>query len=176
MALLKKENVKYIVVHCSATKNSIISIGRDEIDLWHKKRGWGVWTDKGKISIGYHFVVRRVPNGGGMVEQGRPLKYRGAHVRKLNSVSVGDVDGYSGYEIVTAGSYFDGVRMNSQLVVWDGSTLDVVDFTGWYWTSDTFIDSVDFGDVDGDFETEIICGGRYFDSHENAQLTIWGMN
>lgn len=78
--------VKYIVVHCSATKPSA-DIGRDEIDRWHKDRGWA--------GIGYHFVIRR----DGRLERGRPLNEdhvlspseKGAHVGVggINSVSVG---------------------------------------------------------------------------------------
>jgi len=65
------ENVHTIVVHCSATGPDR-DIGRDEIDLWHRQRGW--W------GIGYHHVVRR----DGTVEPGRPLHVQGAHVRGNN--------------------------------------------------------------------------------------------
>jgi hypothetical protein len=68
--------VNYIVIHCSATPADR-DITEEEIRRWHKKRGWR--------DIGYHVVIRR----GGMVEFGRPLDVRGAHVRGRNHDSVG---------------------------------------------------------------------------------------
>ena len=69
--------IKYIVVHCAATKASA-DIGAVDIRRWHVK-GNG-WRD-----IGYHYVIRR----GGAVEPGRPLEQAGAHVAGYNSHSIG---------------------------------------------------------------------------------------
>lgn len=69
--------VNTIVVHCSATPPSM-DIGAEEIRKWHVEEN--KWTD-----IGYHFVIRR----DGTVEEGRPLKRPGAHVKGRNSDSVG---------------------------------------------------------------------------------------
>lgn len=76
--------VKFIVVHCSATPASM-DIGRAEIDQWHRDKGWKM--------IGYHRVIRR----SGWIEDGRPLDEDhvlepneiGAHVEGYNSQSVG---------------------------------------------------------------------------------------
>jgi len=65
-----------IIVHCSATPPSQ-DIGREEIDEWHRKRGFD--------GIGYHNVIRR--DGG--VEFGRSLMQEGAHVRGHNEESIG---------------------------------------------------------------------------------------
>lgn len=65
-----------IVIHCAATKASM-DIGRDEIDRWHKQRGW-----KG---VGYHYVIRR----DGTVESGRPIDQVGAHAVGHNTGSIG---------------------------------------------------------------------------------------
>ena len=46
-------DVKYIVVHCSATRPSQ-DIDVKTIDAWHKERGF----DK----IGYHYVIKRNGN------------------------------------------------------------------------------------------------------------------
>lgn len=69
-------DVKYIAVHCAATKASQ-DIGVTEIDRWHRAKGW--------IMVGYHYVIRR----DGSVETGRKLDMPGAHVNGFNSVSLG---------------------------------------------------------------------------------------
>jgi N-acetylmuramoyl-L-alanine amidase len=73
---MKRTRTDYIVVHCSATSPNWDG-GRDEIDRWHRERGW-----KG---IGYHFVIRR----NGTLEVGRAVDDFGAHVQGHNINSVG---------------------------------------------------------------------------------------
>jgi N-acetylmuramoyl-L-alanine amidase len=75
-------NLHTIIVHCAATKpNWMAGKGvhakRDEIDRWHKARGW-----KG---IGYHFVVDR----NGDIAKGRDLNTVGAHVKGHNTGTIG---------------------------------------------------------------------------------------
>lgn len=65
-----------IIIHCAATKPSM-DIGLDEIDRWHRQRGW-----KG---IGYHYVIRR----GGALEKGRDNAEIGAHATGHNKTSLG---------------------------------------------------------------------------------------
>lgn len=69
-------NIDMLVVHCSDTPASM-DIGAEEIDQWHKERGWS--------GIGYHYVIRR----DGTLEPGRPLEKSGAHVRGFNRNSIG---------------------------------------------------------------------------------------
>jgi N-acetyl-anhydromuramyl-L-alanine amidase AmpD len=69
-------NVKYIAVHCSASKPSVY-VDAKVIDRWHRERGF--------LKIGYHFVIKR----DGTVEKGREINEIGAHVYGYNSVSVG---------------------------------------------------------------------------------------
>lgn len=65
-----------IIIHCSATKPSM-DIGAEEIDDWHRARGWA--------QIGYHYVIRR----DGTIEKGRPEHIIGAHVKGHNIGSIG---------------------------------------------------------------------------------------
>ncbi len=76
MKYLKKDKVKYIVIHCSDTKLSQ-PCDAEIIDQWHIKRGFAM--------IGYHYVI--LPDG--TVEHGRPLFYEGAHVKGHNHCSIG---------------------------------------------------------------------------------------
>lgn len=69
-------DIKYLVVHCSATPASH-DIGLKEIDRWHRAKGW--------LRIGYHHVIRR----DGTVEDGRPHTQAGAHEPAVNRSSIG---------------------------------------------------------------------------------------
>jgi hypothetical protein len=94
----------------------------------------------------------------------------------IKSVARGDVDIDGQEEIVTVGNYFDGTRQVAQLCTWDGSTLASEDFTSWYWTDHTKINSVAVADVDGDTQLEIVTGGNYYDgTRYNAQLCVWSV-
>lgn len=68
--------VRYITVHCSATKGSM-DIGAKDIDIWHRQQGY--------LKIGYHFVIRR----NGQLETGRKLTEPGAHVKDHNTGNLG---------------------------------------------------------------------------------------
>ena len=69
---------EYVVWHCSATPPSQ-DIGAAQIAIMHKS------PPQNFDDIGYAMVVRR----DGRVEPGEDIKKRGAHVKGLNSVSVG---------------------------------------------------------------------------------------
>ena len=64
-------NFNKLILHCSATKPSM-DIGLEEINEWHKKRGWRC--------CGYHFIIRR----DGTVENGRSILMKGAHAKGYN--------------------------------------------------------------------------------------------
>lgn len=76
LKMLTKESVKFLVVHCSATQAKA-NIGAKEITQWHRQRGF--------LTIGYHFVIRR----DGTVEKGRPITQPGAHEPRVNAKSIG---------------------------------------------------------------------------------------
>lgn len=73
---MNTRTIKYIAVHCSATKPTQ-DIGVDDIRRWHKAQGWK--------DVGYHYVIRR----DGTLEDGRPESVAGAHVSGFNSNSIG---------------------------------------------------------------------------------------
>ena len=64
------------IIHCSYTKPSM-DIGFDEIDAWHKARGWN--------GCGYHYIIRR----NGDLENGRGIAKQGAHTSGHNAESIG---------------------------------------------------------------------------------------
>ncbi len=68
-------DVHSIYVHHSASSRDDTT--RDEINQWHRDRGWS--------GIGYHYVIE----GDGSIVEGRPLWKAGAHVKGNNSKTVG---------------------------------------------------------------------------------------
>lgn len=70
-----RKKTDLLVVHCAATEEQ--DFGAKEIDVWHRQRGF--------VSIGYHYVIRR----DGSVERGRPQDAQGAHAVNFNHRSVG---------------------------------------------------------------------------------------
>lgn len=68
--------IKYIVIHCSATKEGQ-EFHVSDIDRWHKAQGWA--------SVGYHWIITL----DGKVEKGRDESMVGAHVSGYNSNSIG---------------------------------------------------------------------------------------
>lgn len=71
-----------IIIHCAATRpewgaDRPASWKRDEIDRWHRERGWA--------GIGYHYVIDR----DGTLVPGRPVERVGAHTKDHNRTSIG---------------------------------------------------------------------------------------
>jgi len=79
----KENKPKKVILHCADTPDALKGdkyfdlFGRDDIDDWHRERGFN--------GIGYHFVVRRT----GVVEVGRDIKVIGAHTYGENKDSIG---------------------------------------------------------------------------------------
>ena len=73
---MSRKDTDFIAVHCAATDASQ-DIGKAEIDVWHRQRGF--------LCIGYHFVIRR----NGKIEYGREVRTVGAHVKGYNHNSIG---------------------------------------------------------------------------------------
>ena len=69
-------NIRYLVVHCSATPEGRDHTAKD-IDLWHRQRGFE--------GIGYNYVIRL----DGTIELGRDVNKIPAHVEGHNKDSIG---------------------------------------------------------------------------------------
>lgn len=74
--MLHPEDIKLLIVHCSDTPDSE-DLGAFEIHRMHLSFGWD--------GIGYHKIIRR----DGLVENGRPEYWTGAHVYGKNNQSLG---------------------------------------------------------------------------------------
>ena len=74
--MLKKGNIEFLIVHCSDTPDNQ-DINAEFIHKMHLDNGWD--------GIGYHKVILR----SGIIENGRPEFWIGAHVKGLNSISLG---------------------------------------------------------------------------------------
>lgn len=70
--------IKYLVVHCSDSLQNRGDIA-ETIHRWHKGK-FPPWA-----GIGYHAVILE----DGSIQMGRPHYWKGAHVRRHNSVSLG---------------------------------------------------------------------------------------
>lgn len=112
-------------------------------------------------------------NGSALTVQGQQTWFWTGNT-EISDVAVGDVDGDNATEVVTGGSYFDNIRYNAQLVVWNGSSLAVENVKTWYdFASNATISSVAYGDVDGNGVVDVVTGGKYFDGVRwNAQISI----
>ena len=74
--MLVKDNIKFLVIHCSDT-NDEKNINASDIHKMHLGFGWD--------GIGYHKVIQR----SGKIENGRPEYWVGAHVKGFNNFSLG---------------------------------------------------------------------------------------
>lgn len=68
--------IKYIVLHCSATKEGV-PFGIEDIGRWHRQRGFR--------KVGYHYVILL----DGTIRKGRDIAQVGAHVQGSNANSIG---------------------------------------------------------------------------------------
>lgn len=93
---------------------------------------------------------------------------------QVSSVAVGNITGGVGLDIVSGGAFFDGTRWNSQLIVWNGTTLVAQKVTTWYWTSNTYINALAIANVTSSPSLSIVTGGTFNDGlRNNAQLIVW---
>tara|TARA_A100001015_G_C14469783_1_gene511252 strand:- start:113 stop:529 length:417 start_codon:yes stop_codon:yes gene_type:complete len=74
--MLKSEDIKFLIIHCSDTPDDK-NIDASYIHEMHLNFGWD--------GIGYHKIIKR----NGLIENGRPEFWIGAHVKGLNEKSLG---------------------------------------------------------------------------------------
>ena len=74
--MLKKDDIEFLIVHCSDTPDNK-DVNAEFIHKMHLDNGWD--------GIGYHKVILR----SGIIENGRPEFWIGAHVKGLNKSSLG---------------------------------------------------------------------------------------
>ena len=74
--MLKYDDIKYLIIHCSDTPNTL-DLSAKDIHKMHIGFGWD--------GIGYHKIIRR----NGVLENGRPEFWIGAHTYGLNDKSLG---------------------------------------------------------------------------------------
>ena len=74
--MLRPEEIKFLIIHCSDTPNTD-NFGAFEIHKMHISFGWD--------GIGYHKVINR----DGLIENGRPEYWQGAHTYGRNHESIG---------------------------------------------------------------------------------------
>lgn len=90
MDLLNPDNVKWIILHCSASRYGNVEL----FTKWHEERGFS--------TIGYHWVItglyptyyswknkRPDIKYDGIIHKARSEKYKGAHVKGHNWESIG---------------------------------------------------------------------------------------
>jgi len=75
---IKVRKINKIIIHCTATPPHL-DIGVEDVDRWHKQKGW-----KG---IGYHYLI----DLRGHIYRGREDNEIGAHVKGHNRNSIGVV-------------------------------------------------------------------------------------
>jgi len=92
----------------------------------------------------------------------------------VSSVTIANITGGSSMDIVTGGSFFDGTRWNAQLIVWNGSTLVAERVTSWFWTNNTYVNSIIVANIPGSSSPSIVTGGAYHDGiRYRSQLIVW---
>ncbi len=94
----------------------------------------------------------------------------------VNAVCAYDIDADGIVEAITGGSYYDGTYSNAQLRAWtwNGATLTMEAAYNWNTSSDTYINSLAFADVDSDGQVEIITGGYCGDKGEIGVFHLSG--
>ena len=70
------KDVRWIVIHCSATKVSQ-KVTVEDLDNWHQAKGWAC--------CGYHWVIYQ----DGSIHPGRSEQFAGAHAKPYNSHAIG---------------------------------------------------------------------------------------
>ncbi len=100
--------------------------------------------------------------------------WRLGSVTNVAGVAIGDINGDGKMEIVTVGSYYDGVNWIGQLITWNGTTLASLGLANWRLGNSTTLSSVAVANVSGGVGLDIITGATVFDGVNNiGQVVVW---
>ena len=93
------------------------------------------------------------------------------------SVAIGNLTGGSNFDVITGGTYNDGLKNNAQLIVWNGATLAGTSMATWAGISNTELKAIADGNINGGGPTavnRVVAGGDFYDNIRlNAQLSLW---
>jgi hypothetical protein len=170
----------------------IVWNGSTLVPLNSKSWSWGVNTDSYSVAVGNvtggntQDIVTTGTYSTATNPQGMLIVWNGSTLVPLkatnwltglnttsNSVAVGNLTGGNTLDIITGGSYNDGVRNYAQVIQWNRATLTAGSTATWFTISDTTAYSVTVGNLGTG--NRIVESGQFWDnSRANAQLTIWG--
>ena len=82
----KLDEIEQLVIHCADTPNGYAKYTIEDIDTWHKQKGYRRNKKTGNhLHVGYHFVIHI----DGSIHTGRDLDEVGAHAAPYNAGSIG---------------------------------------------------------------------------------------
>ncbi len=130
----------------------------------------------GSFFDGTHWNAQLIEWNGATLVGERVVNWLMSGDTTISSIAIGNFTGGTNLNIITGGSFNDGVRNNAQLIVWNGATLTGLSMMTWFTTSGTGINSIAdqnviLGAIAGN---RVVAGGEYYDNtFVNAQLTLW---
>ena len=128
----------------------------------------------GSFFDGYRWIAQLIVWNGTSLVAEKVTNWYWTNNTEVSSVTVANITGGVGLDIITGGAFFDGTRWNSQLIVWNGTTLVAEKVTTWFWTSNTYINSIAVANISSGPSLSIVTGGAFNDGlRNNAQLIVW---
>ena len=112
-------NIDTIVIHHSASDipaHDNISVIRE----WHvQERGWS--------DVGYHFYIAR----SGLIQRGRPIDLKGAHVAGFNASSIGiclgGINDFTDHQFLSLAELIKGINtIFGEMIIYGHNDLDPI--------------------------------------------------
>ena len=128
----------------------------------------------GEIFDGTAYTGQLIVWNGTTLATERLVHWRTGLTNTATSVAIGSFSGGSTLDIITAGTYSDGVRKFAQVIDWNSATLVSTSAASWFTNADTSANSVAFANFPG-LGNRIVESGQYWDNVRSvAQVTVWG--